>query len=97
MTKNKMREEMNRIDQLIVISPVIGGLGSVEVGDSNGNGFVVHGERAHAAVVHRRRLEVIPDNEDRNVFLRWIGLTVQIKSLSRYKNKREILSVACGI
>ena len=43
--------------------PVIGCLGAVEVGDSDGNGFVVHGERPHAAVVHRRRLEVIPDWE----------------------------------
>ena len=41
--------------------PVIGRLRAVEVGDSDGDGFVVDGERPHAAVVHRRRLEVVPD------------------------------------
>ena len=37
---------------------------AVEVGDSDGDGFVVDGERPHAAVVHRRRLEVVPDGMD---------------------------------
>ena len=56
--------------------PVIGRLGAVEVGDSDGDGFVVDGERPHAAVVHRRRLEVVPDKLN--------GIKVHIKVILNF-------------